>query len=128
MTAAWEKTFAEHLPFFTEKYGDWHFGYVSVPMTTLIAHVLDECRDDWNGDFGKYHDWYMGEGTKHKATGEKPWPVILSSFKDDTIEDGWNRFHLYYDQKRENIPCVWFPMQQSRAGAAGQRKKYATSN
>jgi hypothetical protein len=128
-TRAWEKTLAKFLPFYVGKYEGFDFGHLkAVPMSALIANVMqdgDDMREDWGGDWKKYHEWYKGHGYKHQAIGDDPWPVVLGGFHDETLEDGWNRFHLYYDQGRTHIPAVWFPMRQSRAGAAHYRKLYA---
>ena len=128
-TKAWGKTLARYLPFYVAEYGDFDFGYIeSIPVLALIESCMDDngLKEDYglNG-WENYHEWYMqaGGGPKHAATSDKPWPVILSSFPDETLDDGWTRFHQYAQQKRETCPAVWFPRQQSRRGAAIYNKR-----
>jgi hypothetical protein len=136
-TRAWNNTLAGFLPFYVEQYGNLDFGYISaLPVVALIAAVMKdaEMELDWHGVEGwkKYHAWYMEKsrgvaGPKHRAPADDPWPVILSSFDDETLQDGWTRFHQYAENGRETCPAVWFPRQQSRTGAGVDRKKTATT-
>jgi len=111
LTAGWEGVFRAALPFYVELYGDWEFGIVEIPTVVLVKEVMTRNQDmqDWGGDWEGYHGWYKSEGYKHTATGSKPWPVILGSFPDEVLEDGWNRFHQYVERGLPTIPAVWFP-------------------
>ena len=116
LTAAWERACLESLPFYVERYGDWDFGYVELPKDALVQVVMAGNADlvnDYDGDWFSYHAWYDGNGYKHTANGEKLWPVVLSSFTGEILEDGWNRFHQYVKRNLPVIPAVWFPAIQA---------------
>lgn len=106
-TRVWAETFRKFLPFYVEKYGDEEFGSVEIPTDTLVREVMARS-DDLVTDWDAYHEWYMSRGTKHQAT-EEGWPVILSSYTDEVLQDGWNRFHHYVGQGKPTIPAVWYP-------------------
>lgn len=123
---SWESVLRKFLPFYIDQYGGFDFGYIdAVPVKALIESAMTdrELQQDWQG-WQEYHRWYMREagGPKHNAPGKKPWPVVLSSFDDETLEDGWTRFHQYAERGLKTCPAVWFPRQQSRKGAAHYRK------
>jgi hypothetical protein len=116
------KALAKCLPFYIKMYGKAKFGYVAaVPMAALVEEIMRDAnrQRDWTHDWKQYHDWYMGKSTnsakpKHGAPAKQPWPVILSSFNDETLEDGWTRFHQYAERKMATCPAVWFPQQHKK--------------
>lgn len=113
---AWGDTLKKHLPFYIERYGKEQFGYIEqVPVMVLIESCMKdrEMQQDYPGVEGwkKYHDQYMKSGTTHTAPGDKPWPVILGSFDDETLQDGWNRFNQYAEQRRDTCPAIFYPRQ-----------------
>jgi hypothetical protein len=132
-TVAWNNALVGFLPFYVEQYGNFDFGYIpALPVVALIESCMKdlELEQDWPGVEGwkRYHEWYMGKscggaGPKHVVPADKPWPVILSSFADETLQDGWTRFHQYVKKRLETCPAVWFPRTQSREGARVYRKK-----
>ena len=108
----WAKVLSRFLPFYVKKYGKAEFGYIaSIPINTLIDSVLNDAdAGDWkNKGWQSLHEWYMKAGPKHKALAKKPWPVILSSFDDETLEDGWTRFHQYAEKGLKACPALWYP-------------------
>ena len=108
----WHKILARFLPFYVKGYGKVEFGYIaSIPVKVLIASILEDAdAGDWKAKgWQALQDWYMGHGVKHTAPSRKPWPVILSSFDDETLEDGWTRFHQYAEKGLEACPALWYP-------------------
>ena len=91
------------------------FGYAVIPMARLVRAIetrkesdlyIDFIKD--GGTFEDYHKWYIKQGLPSHGAGKR-WPVILSGFNEEVIEDGWHRFHLYYKQGAKKIPIIWFP-------------------
>lgn len=95
---------------YVARYGDTEWGYAEIPMVDLATSVMqDQDIADW-GEFDHYRDWYARQGVpRHPATNR--WPVILSSKGDqeETLQDGWHRFHSYYRSGAQVVPAVWFP-------------------
>ncbi len=106
-----EGIFAKQLPFYVEKYGDEEFGYIEeLPIAVLIKSCMEDAdlAKDW-AKWKNYHEWYMEKiGAKHEAPSNL-WPVILSAFRGETLEDGWTRFHQYADRKLKSCPAVFYP-------------------
>jgi hypothetical protein len=98
----------KHLSYFVENWGDKPFGYVELPMEEVMADVMrnPEIKADFS-DWEAYHDWYS-VGPMPKHTSKDPWPVILSDYSDETLQDGWHRLHRYYDLGMETIPAVYY--------------------
>ena len=116
LTKAAKQLFIDTIDHFVRDYGDEEFGYVAaVPIRTLIESCMKdrELAQDWNGLEGwkPYHKWYIGRGSKHAATSDL-WPVILSCFPDETLQDGWTRFHQYVDRHLETCPAIFYPRQE----------------
>jgi hypothetical protein len=83
------------------------FGIATASMTDLIDAIMDDDElvdafDSW----AAYHAWYMKRGgvPHHKTR----WPVILSRFDDETLEDGWHRLHSYYRDGDDTVPVIWY--------------------
>jgi hypothetical protein len=115
---AWEvpadyarKPFKALLPWFRGKYGAKKFGYVEIPTEVLTAEVMKDNEEVSRfKDFEEYHRWYAGlPGGIPNHPKKDRWPVILSSFEDETLQDGWHRLHTYYHQGAETIPAVYYP-------------------
>jgi hypothetical protein len=100
------KTLIDSVPYYVAKYGDEMFGYHPGVDTKQIQSsiMLDvDIAIDWK-NWQEYHEWYRVNcgGQDHDIT--KPlWPVILSSHDDETLQDGWHRFHCY---SQKNVPLV----------------------
>lgn len=93
---------AKFRPRFIEAYGDQEFGFGSLPFNTLIDCV--------NGDsvFLKENRKYtVGDRSRTLDYSIPTWPVILSDFHDETLQDGWNRFYEYCVRKMD-VPVTWF--------------------
>jgi len=84
------------------------YGLVNIPMESLVAHIMqhnDEIRDNFES-FDDYHKWYM---TKNEVRAHKQVrPVTLSPYDDETLQDGWHRFHTYYHNGLKTVPAIMF--------------------
>ncbi len=83
---------------FVDSWGDVEFGYAEVPVAEL--HELIKLDDDY----------YVGnaDGRDNSEEYATPtWPVILSDFPGETLQDGWNRFYRYLAMDMP-VPVVWY--------------------
>lgn len=94
--------------FYDSRYGEVKFGFAMLPMKALTDEIMRDDELSGHGTFAKYHRWYVtiGQMPRHRAT--NLWPVILSDFEDETLDDGWHRLHNYYDLGVKKVPAVWF--------------------
>lgn len=106
------------LPKFVKKYGNVEFGVATWSTDSMIASIA--------GDDAFKEDGVDIEGTR--ATFQSPvqnyfrttypendrWPVIMSSFEDETLQDGWHRFHIYVANGHSDIPVIFFPEEWHR--------------
>jgi hypothetical protein len=105
------REFRSMLSWFTKEYGSQLFGLVEIPMDVLAKTIMRDdvlARESFR-DFDEYHEWYIsGFGIpNHPKTSR--WPVILSGFPEETLQDGWHRLHVYYRQGARTVPAVYFP-------------------
>lgn len=123
-TAEWRKRFVRSRKWFVDRHGDVPFGWVLLPMRELTAVVLDDVlrshldveEGETFADFDEYHEWYKRAGPfagRGQPEGKGTvWPVILdtnASAGHEPLQDGWHRFHQYYDQGLEVVPAVYYP-------------------
>ena len=79
------------------------FAYGVVPMNVLTKEITKRMGYD---SFDEYHQEYIqGYMPDH---GKSVLPVILDFDNDELIEDGWHRFHGYYDKGLKKVPVVVF--------------------
>lgn len=78
------------------------FYYGVVPINLIIDRVM--LIDDISvyGSFENYHKSYGDPGIKSNEI----LPILVSDSEEEYIEDGWHRFHMYYDQGLKEIPIV----------------------
>ena len=87
---------------FITAYGEQRFGCCTLPYQTLIDCI--------NGDSVlveqnmKYTVCDRSRTTEYVVP---TWPVILSEFHDETLQDGWNRF-MEYCVRKMDVPVVWY--------------------
>jgi hypothetical protein len=110
------RDFCSTLPWLQKKYGSKRIGYVEIPMEVLTGAVMQdeavqaELPGTTEEDFELYHRWYMKQGDMPDHPTTELWPVILSSdYDEETLQDGWHRFHDYYRKGVEMVPAVYFP-------------------
>lgn len=97
------------LPFYDAEYGGVKFGIASLPTKALADEIIrdPELAEEY-GTFERYHRWYVSHGSMPSHPTTSRWPIILSDFEDETIDDGWHRFHNYYDQGARVVQAIWF--------------------
>ena len=94
-------------PRFIESWGNVLFGCCRMAPNLLIESI--------NGDneivtsrFGyKYTVETMGLSANTSEYDFPTWPVILSDFHDETLQDGWGRFKNYC-QRNWSVPVTWY--------------------
>lgn len=86
------------------------FGYSEIPTKVLTREIAQdpEIAHQFEGSFAKYHEWYLRQGHIPDHPARSRWPVILSPFEEETLQDGWHRLHDYYRKGARKIPVVWF--------------------
>lgn len=78
------------------------FAYGYLPIDFIIAKIMNSLDyKHWN-NWEEYHQWY-GENAKHSSAAL---PILVSDYNEEYIEDGWHRFHRYYDLGIEEVPVV----------------------
>lgn len=90
------------------RYGNVPFGIVQLPLRALTTEVMRDPELTEHGTFAKYHHWYMAHGPVTRHPLHHRWPIILSDFEDETIDDGWHRFHDYYRAGASTVTAIWF--------------------
>lgn len=103
-----KEAFRNALPFYIAEYGDFQIGYhPCIPTTDLIASVMND--SDSFENWASYHDWYLKRSAMPEHELDKElWPVILSSWEDETLQDGWHRFHHYVRSGVKCIPALYY--------------------
>jgi hypothetical protein len=87
---------------FIESWGNVRFGCCTMTPESLIESI--------NGDEELVnHGWkYTVTGSPDTSEYDFPtWPVFLSSFHDETLQDGWKRFKNYC-QRNWLVPVTWY--------------------
>lgn len=101
------------LPKFIEVYGEVEFGIAKWSTDSLLTSIA---KDDAFVEDGRTPDEtkiLFREPIKGYYTTNHPesnrWPVILSNHNDETLQDGWHRFHIYVSAGHEDIPVIFYP-------------------
>lgn len=85
------------------------YGCFEIPMGVLVELVMqtDGIKDSYS-TFEEYHRDYIGVDFEDVSDYTEQWACILGEPEegDEIIYDGWHRFHKYYQQKREKVPCL----------------------
>ncbi len=87
--------------------------YGEMRVTDLMYGVMNDiARTQGYRNFDHYHTWFMenvmaAEPHRGVPAGSKEvWPVILSTFADEGLQDGNHRFHQYVELGLETIPVL----------------------
>lgn len=81
------------------------YGLVNIPMERMIESIMEDEEIEENFEtFEEYHQAYT-DG-KPMTGYDQVWPVILSDFNDETLQDGWHRFHAYYQRGLKTVPAI----------------------
>lgn len=84
------------------------WGYALIPTTLIKTLVMKFGKEEiGHSDFDSFHKWYLLGGVPNHKTAD--WPLILSGFDDEFIQDGWHRLNCYVKQNRKEIPVLLFP-------------------
>ena len=96
------------LPRYIQRYGETKAGVACMPRSRLEAAVLadPEIADSFKS-WAEYHRWYCDQGDVPTHSNNERWPVLLSRRDDETIQDGWHRFHSYTRDGVAEIPAVF---------------------
>ncbi len=106
-----ERPFELALPWFVRKYGATRIGYVEIPIKALTDAILEdeELRERGVKDFYDYHEWFISQVDLPDHPRKGRYPVILSGFEEETLQDGWHRLHDYYSKGAKVIPALYYP-------------------
>lgn len=114
----WKKNLEQKMPEFVNLYGDVEFGIGQWPTADLVRSIAqdepfisEQSEDETIAEYAKDHP--LGSSMHGYYKSEYPeegrYPVILSSFDDETLEDGWKRFSLYTRSGYESTPVIFYP-------------------
>lgn len=104
---------ADNMQSFIEKYGDREFGIATWPAKDLVTSVAgDDFAKEEGYSFDRLWANYQKPVENYFVTShpkDRLWPVIMSNHDDETLQDGWHRFHLYVANGHEDIPVIFYP-------------------
>lgn len=110
----WKKITKWHIEEFQkeEKERAGLYGIATIPMKVATEECFRLLVDREEKTFDEYHKWYVNydHDDERFAFHKEMWPVILSPFPDEWLQDGWHRFHSYYAQKRKEVPVLMYPV------------------
>ena len=88
-------------------------GITDLPMSALTKETMrDGHRSaEFQGDFAKYHRWFMIHHGAFTPMHKARWPVLLAMEEDDvedgTLVDGMHRLNSYYAQGDKMVRAMW---------------------
>ena len=91
----------DFLPRFIERFGEVEFGVVNIPTQDLLNNIRKDAETS--------DDVYSTPETEGWEYETPTWPVILSGFHDETLQDGWTRFGRYLSLNAEKVTCLYYP-------------------
>ena len=102
---------ADNISFYDERYGHLKFVIAMVPKAEYCKSLMANFKknDDMkhlstvDGFLKEYEQG--GPVVNHK---DASWPVILSGFPEELIQDGWHRQHCYLNKGFPVIPCIGY--------------------
>lgn len=97
------------LPRYEDLYGNVLVGMTFLDTSAIQAAVM--CDPDIAETFAcweEYHSRYVLGGVPEHSQKDR-WPVILSDDDEETLRDGWHRFHSYVRDGASVVPAVFFP-------------------
>jgi hypothetical protein len=116
--AAYKATLRKLLPEFVAQYGDVEFGVATWSTEDLIASIAGddgfrEEEPDIEGTRSNFAEPIKGYFTTRYPETDR-WPVIMSNEDDETLQDGWHRFHIYVSNGHKDIPVIFYPEEWHR--------------
>lgn len=105
------KMLSKALSFFLKKYGDVLVGYAEIPTKDLLQSINDDPdTDEKYSTFEEQRTYYIKKGKDYpNYSRSNRWPVILSGFTNETLQDGWHRFGAYVRDGAKIIPALFYP-------------------
>lgn len=106
------------LPSLIDKYGDDEFGIGHWPTKDIIRSIAhDESIIEYQSTEQTINSYKKGREIgpalkgyyRSSYTEEDRWPVIISNFDDETLQDGWKRFSLYTQSGYAETPVIFYP-------------------
>jgi hypothetical protein len=90
------------------------YGIATISMKAATEECMRLLVDRTEKTFEEYHKWYINYDPKDErfVFHKEMWPVILSPFPDEWLQDGWHRLHSYYAQKQKKIPVLMYPCER----------------
>ena len=79
---------------YVREYGGQLFGVIDLPSQRVTQSVMadPELATSYSS-WEQYAAWYCAAGDVPEHDPEHRWPVILSQDNEETLRDGWHRFH-----------------------------------
>lgn len=84
----------------------------TTPVSAITSYMGEIAKQQGYSGWDEYHNWYVenvlakDDGRGIPEGSDERWPVILSEFEDEGIQDGSHRLHQYILKNREHIPVV----------------------
>jgi hypothetical protein len=105
------------LPRLIELFGHVPFGVALLPSEAVRHAIMQmkEVAEDFP-NWEAYHAWCINSGDIPDHGKDDRWPVVLSDFEDELLQDGWHRVHCYLCRGDETIPAVFYPREHHLAG------------
>jgi len=110
----WEMITKEDIAEFYQEENKRHglYGIATISMKVATEECMRLLVDRTEKNFEEYHKWYINFDIRDERMvfHKEMWPVILSPFPDEWLQDGWHRFHSYYAQKQKKVPILMYPV------------------
>lgn len=96
-----------------EPYGALPIVIGTIMTEDLIVHLDGIASKQGYTGWDEYHEWVVENVLKDKDRGvpvgsTETWPIILSTFTDEGIQDGVHRFHQYVQAGKKSVPFLAF--------------------
>jgi len=113
--AFWNRMLIEYMPKFVELYGDVYFGVLEIDTGRLIDHLAASLA--MQGDTRSAEEITAGARSTHDLPYHNHaqtdrWPVILSNYEDETMQDGFHRLGNYLRHGATEIPAIFYPQER----------------
>jgi len=100
-----QNTLKKNISYFDKEYGKKKFGIAFVPREEFELSLLKNFKTNPETTYNDLTEFLTGDINLHK---DASWPVILSEFEDELIQDGWHRMDCYLSKKIKMIPCIYY--------------------
>ena len=100
----WARRMAFIVKYCEMAYGHIVFGYVEIPM--------DDILEAWRQTHNENHPALADHVSVPRR--KETWPVILSGFHDEVLQDGNKRLSDYIMTDVKTVPAIWYPSNQDK--------------